>query len=191
MSRFTVGVWNDFKPRGVAGRGRNRQPDKCFLSYLAPRWDDVQRKFALASQCRKGGRGVVLRSRLASAGHFRLSFWPVGKRLRVAKNVASSQIKVEDSVSMSFLAAGVPTTASWNFASFSRADRIEIFGTEGKISLSCFGSDDVRLESPRGLQTFMANCRHTFIRPGASIVDELNGQGKVLSTGESACELWK
>ena len=108
----------------------------------------------------------------------------------IARNSAAHRPplkKVEDSIAMSFTASGVPATASWNFASFSRADRIEIFGTEGKISLSCFGSDDVRLESARGLQTFNGKLPpHMHQGLVQTIVDELNGQGRALSSGATA-----
>ncbi|HEX9997737.1 MAG TPA: Gfo/Idh/MocA family oxidoreductase [Abditibacterium sp.] len=118
---------------------------------------------------------------------FDFLFGPLENVAGIARNVANSQTKVENSVAMSFVAAGVPATASWNFASFSRADRIEIFGTEGKISLSCFGSDDVRLESAKGLKTFDGKLPpHVHQGLVQTIVDELNGQGGALSTGKTA-----
>ncbi len=114
-------------------------------------------------------------------------FGPLEGVTGLAKNLATPQIAVEDTVSMLFLAAGVPATASWNFASFSRADRIEIFGTDGKISLSCFGDDDVRLEKASGLQTFDGK-KPLHVHQGLvqTIVDELNGQGTALSNGKTA-----
>ena len=118
---------------------------------------------------------------------FDFLFGPLEHVAGRARNSATPGIEVEDGVAMSFLAAGVPSVASWNFASFSRADRIEIFGTQGKISLSCFGDDDVRLELPTGLQTFNGK-KPPHVHQGLvqTIVDELRGQGKALSTGESA-----
>ena len=118
---------------------------------------------------------------------FDFLFGPLEQVAGVARNCAWRELKVEDSVSMSFLAAGAPATAQWNFASISRADRIEIFGTQGKISLSCFGDDDVRLELPTGLQTFNGK-KPPHVHQGLvqTIVDELRGQGAALSTGESA-----
>jgi 1,5-anhydro-D-fructose reductase (1,5-anhydro-D-mannitol-forming) len=119
---------------------------------------------------------------------FDFLFGPLEQVAGVARNSTSPRVrKVEDGVAMSFLAAGHPATAQWNFASFSRADRIEIFGTGGKISLSCFGDDDVRLELPTGLQTFNGK-KPPHVHQGLvqTIVDELRGQGEALSTGESA-----
>ena len=114
-------------------------------------------------------------------------FGPLENVAGIAKNLAGSSAKVENSVAMSFLASGVPGVASWNFASFSRADRIEIFGTDGKISLSCFGSDDVRLESANGLKTFDGKLPpHVHQGLVQTVVDELNGQGRALSTGKTA-----
>lgn len=132
-----------------------------------------------------GGLFLDLASHLLDV--FDFLFGPLEQVAGVAKNVATPAIQVEDSVSMSFLTAGVPASASWNFASFSRADRIEIFGTQGKISLSCFGDDDVRLELPTGLQTFNGK-KPPHVHQGLvqTIVDELRGQGSALSTGASA-----
>ncbi len=156
--------------------------------YLAPRWNDVSgENLPWRVDAEKAGAGLFydLGSHLLEV--FDFLFGPLENVAGIAKNVASPQLKVEDAVSMSFAAAGAPATASWNFASFSRADRIEIFGTEGKISLSCFGSDDVRLESARGLQTFDGKLPpHVHQGLVQTVVDELNGQGSALSNGETA-----
>ena len=114
-------------------------------------------------------------------------FGPLEHVSGLASNRATPEIEVEDSVSMSFTASGAPATASWNFASFARADRIEIFGTNGKISLSCFGDDDVRLELPTGLQTFDGK-KPPHVHQGLvqTLVDEMLGRGQALSTGQSA-----
>ncbi len=151
---------------------------------LLPKTDDATQWRLDASQA---GAGLFydLGSHLLDV--FDYLFGPLQNVAGVARNTASPELQVEDSVSMSFLAAGVPATANWNFASFGRADRIEIFGTSGKISLSCFGDDDVRLELPTGLRTFNGK-KPPHVHQGLvqTIVDDLSGQGKALSTGESA-----
>ncbi|HEX8465781.1 MAG TPA: Gfo/Idh/MocA family oxidoreductase [Abditibacterium sp.] len=152
--------------------------------YLAPQPQNLEQ---WRLDAREAGAGLFLDlgSHLLDVLDF--LFGPLENVSGVAKNLASPQIAVEDSVAMSFLAAGVPGAASWNFASFSRADRLEIFGTNGKISLSCFGNDDVRLEAPLGLQTFDGK-QPPHVHQGLvqTIVDELNGQGSALSTGQTA-----
>ena len=64
----------------------------------------------------------------------------------VAKNVAAPYA-VEDAVAMSFVAAGAPSVALWDFAAPDRRDLIEVRGTEAKLSLSCLGAEPVRLEA--------------------------------------------
>jgi predicted dehydrogenase len=99
--------------------------------------------------------------------------------------------KVEDVVTMTFRGGnGALGTAMWNFAGSSHTDVLEIEGTSGKLVLSCFGDDPVRLESPDGkVEHFdLRNPPHMqqpFIQ---SMVDELNGvtpPGSCPSTGET------
>ncbi len=155
--------------------------------YLSPQADALDGRLPWRLDARLAGAGLFydLGSHLLDI--FDFLFGPLEQVAGIAKNVASPQIQVEDAVSMSFVAAGVPGVASWNFASWSRADRIEIFGTQGKISLSCFGNDDVRLEAPSGLQTFDGKAPpHVHQGLVQTIVDELNGQGSAPSTGQTA-----
>ncbi len=114
-------------------------------------------------------------------------FGPLANVRGVAANRATPQIEVEDSVAMSFTAMGAPSVAMWNFAASERADKIEIWGDRAKLSMSCFGGDDVIVESKDGVQTF-AGAAPQPVQLGLvqSIVDELRGQGNALSTGRSA-----
>jgi 1,5-anhydro-D-fructose reductase (1,5-anhydro-D-mannitol-forming) len=114
-------------------------------------------------------------------------FGPLQKVQGSAQNIASPALEVEDTVSMSFEAMGAPSVAIWNFASTQRADIIEIWGEKGTISLSCFGGDNVRLENGAGVQEFNgALPAHVHQGLVQTIVDELHGRGKSLSSGESA-----
>ena len=116
-------------------------------------------------------------------------FWfgPLENVAGLARNRATPQIEVEDSAAMSFEAAGAPGVAQWNFAAHERADFIEIWGENGKISLSCFSGEPVRLQNRRGEQFFEgANPPHVHGPLVQTICDELNGVGAALSTGESA-----
>ena len=95
---------------------------------------------------------------------------------------------VEDNVVMSFrLASGALGTAAWNFAAAERTDAIAFIGTEGRVSLSTFGSEPVRLETARGSEAFdLPNPPHIQQPLVQSIVDALLGNGECPSTGESA-----
>jgi 1,5-anhydro-D-fructose reductase (1,5-anhydro-D-mannitol-forming) len=96
--------------------------------------------------------------------------------------------EVEDAVAMSFCTErGVPGVASWNFSSQVKEDRLEFFGTKGRVSLVVFDDTPVRLETARGPEEFaIANPPHVAQPLIQTIVDELLGRGTCPSTGESA-----
>jgi 1,5-anhydro-D-fructose reductase (1,5-anhydro-D-mannitol-forming) len=104
-----------------------------------------------------------------------------------AANV-SGGYAVEDAVALTFrTAAGVPGTASWNFASHTRDDTLEFLGTAGRISLQFFSDAPIRLETARGLETFdHPNPPHVAQPLIQTVVDALLGRGSCPSTGESA-----
>lgn len=114
-------------------------------------------------------------------------FGPLENVSGVARNVATPQIAVEDSVAMSFTAMGAPAVAAWNFAACENIDKIEIVGDKAKLSMSCFGGDDVIVESKEGVQIFDGSAPQP-VQLGLvqTIADELRGQGRALSTGRSA-----
>jgi len=95
---------------------------------------------------------------------------------------------VEDRVVMTFRTeSGALGTASWNFATDIDEDLIEITGTDGRISLSTFGAEPVRLSSPAGEESFdLPNPKHVQQPLIQTMVDELLGEGRCPSTGESA-----
>ncbi len=114
-------------------------------------------------------------------------FGPLQNIAGNAKNVATPEIKVEDSVAMSFIAMGAPAVAAWNFAASENIDKIEVIGDKAKLSMSCFGGDDILVESKNGAQTFDGRApQPVHRRLVQTIVDELRGQGVALSTGRSA-----
>jgi predicted dehydrogenase len=100
---------------------------------------------------------------------------------------------VEDAVAMTFRTpSGALGTASWNFASDAAEDLIEIFGTQGRITLSTFGNEPVRLVSSRGEESFdLPNPPHVQQPLIQTIVDELHGRGECPSTGISAARTAK
>ena len=114
-------------------------------------------------------------------------FGPLQNVAGTAANRATPQIEVEDSVSMSFKAMGAPGVGLWDFAASRSLDLIEIYGDAGTLSMSCFGGDDLQLETADGLQTLDGSApQPVHGRLVQTIVDELRGQGSALSTGRSA-----
>ncbi|PAW67941.1 MAG: hypothetical protein B9S34_04045 [Opitutia bacterium Tous-C1TDCM] len=94
----------------------------------------------------------------------------------------------EDTVAFSFrTAAGAPGTASFNFASAQRADSLELEGTLGRIALSVFGHEPVRLETAAGPESFPFTPPAHIAQPLIqTVVDALLGRGTCPSTGASA-----
>jgi predicted dehydrogenase len=84
-------------------------------------------------------------------------------------------------------AGGALGTGAWCFTAHDRVDRIEIVGGRGTITLSCFGTEPVRLQTLDGVTEFPEPTPPHIQQPLIqSIVDELNGVGTCPSTGETA-----
>lgn len=96
--------------------------------------------------------------------------------------------EVEDVVTLSFQsAAGVPGTASYNFASRVKEDLLELSGDAGRLSFSVFGHEPLRLESARGVEEFAFSPPPHIAQPLIqTVVDDLLGRGTCPSTGETA-----
>ncbi len=104
-----------------------------------------------------------------------------------AARIASDD-QVENVVSLAFrTAAGVPGTAAWNFVSRVKEDVLELSGRDGRISLSVFSHEPVRLETARGVELFEFPAPQHIAQPLIQqVVDDLLGRGACPSTGESA-----
>jgi predicted dehydrogenase len=104
-----------------------------------------------------------------------------------AANVASDHA-VEDSVAMAFrLASGGLGTASWDFASDQHEELILFSGTEGRVTISTFGQEPVKLERGKESEFFdLPNPVHVQQPLIATIVGQLQGKGACPSTGETA-----
>ncbi len=88
--------------------------------------------------------------------------------------------------SLSF-ASGVKGIGIWSFAACKHYDMNEIIGSKGKISFSTFGTEPVVLVNQDGTQEFpIENPVHVQQQLIQSVVNELNGDGRCLSTGISA-----
>ncbi len=94
----------------------------------------------------------------------------------------------EDTVTMSWShSGGVQGTGSWCFCASRATDEIVIEGTNGSLSMACFGEEPVRLVTPAGERAIEATYPEHVQQPLIqTIVDELHGRGRCPSTGESA-----
>ncbi|MCW8132300.1 MAG: Gfo/Idh/MocA family oxidoreductase [Planctomycetota bacterium] len=114
---------------------------------------------------------------------------PVTQAVGLADNQARLY-DAEDVVSGSWTHAnGAVGTGIWCFAAYVRPweDKIEIVGSEGKLSMSTFGGDPVVLDRNGAQETFpLENPAHIQQPLIQTIVNELNGQGVCPSHGESA-----
>ncbi len=100
--------------------------------------------------------------------------------------VAAGQ--VEDAVAMTFRTAqGVPGAASWNFASLAKEDALEFTGIAGRLTISAFTNEPLRLETARGIEPLDVPYPPHVAQPLIqTIVDELLDRGTCPSTGDSA-----
>ncbi|MFA3782237.1 Gfo/Idh/MocA family protein [Melioribacteraceae bacterium 4301-Me] len=112
-------------------------------------------------------------------------------KITVAKGLFKNQsgrYKAEDFVSAVFeFKSGVEGTGSWCFNALKNEDKVEIIGTRGKITFSTFSNEPVVLITENGTKTFMIQHPPHIQQPLIqNIVDELLGNGKSPSTGETA-----
>lgn len=100
----------------------------------------------------------------------------------------ASPYDVEDTVRVQFRTqAGAEGEALWDFATDRREDRIVFVGTAGRLAISTFGDEELRLETASGVDTFaVPDPPHVQQPLIQTIVDELLGRGTCPSTGDSA-----
>jgi len=111
--------------------------------------------------------------------------------IKQVKGIATNQSKIypaEDIVTGTFLFEnGIHGTGTWCFNSFERLDHTEIIGDKGKITFSTFDVEPIKLTSPNGTIEFKIDyplhIQQSLIQ---MVVDDLTGNGKCPSTGETA-----
>lgn len=82
--------------------------------------------------------------------------------------------------------SGVQGTGAWCFAAFEAVDRTEIIGSNGRITFSTFGFEPVLLTTKDGETGFAIDYPVHIQQPLIqTVVDDLLGEGKCPSTGES------
>jgi predicted dehydrogenase len=116
-------------------------------------------------------------------------FGPVSEIHGIARNLAG-YYPAEDTVSASFtFESGVAGSGSWCFAGERESDEdsIEIAGTKGKLSFSCFQHGGLKLTLADRTENLSfinpENISHYLIR---QVVTALRGEGTCSSTGHSA-----
>lgn len=155
------------------------------LRYVTPMQDIDGRNVPWRLTAEHGGGGLVMDLGSHAVDIVDFILGPIEGASGQAQNIASGY-EVEDVVSLTFSAGGVPGVALWDFAASLDADHLEIFGTTGRISLSVFGNDPVRLMGPDGVTEFdLPKPKHVQQPLVQQVVDDLLGRGTCLSTGES------
>ena len=82
---------------------------------------------------------------------------------------------------------GVTGSGTWNFGCDRREDRVEIFGSSGKISFSIFEEEEIHLSNKNGEQShFVEHPKHVQQYHVESLKKHLFGGEKHPSTGKSA-----
>jgi len=116
-------------------------------------------------------------------------FGPITEVRGLAYNQAGLY-NVEDTVTAAFtFENGVTGTGNWCFAvsPFAEEDKIEITGTQGKISLPCFLHGAVELKTKNGTEVFNfinpENISHNLVK---NVVESLRGEAECVSTGITA-----
>ena len=112
---------------------------------------------------------------------------PIESVSGLAANLASPYA-VEDVVALDCrFASGALGVCSWNFSGLIREDQIEITGTQGKLTMSVFGNEPLRLETQAGAEQFdLPNPPHIQQPLITTIVEQLHGRGECPSTGVTA-----
>ena len=174
--------------RDIVGSGRIGTVTGVTYRYAGPHHvglDPAKLPWRLLAEQAGGGLLLDLGSHTIDLLDFTLG--PLSKVSGSAANRASPY-DVEDAVAMSFVTeGGVPGSAHWAFASDAREDRMEILGTDGKVTVATFA--DAPLEVViRGDATHVEfkNPEHIQQPLIQSVVDALRGEGECPSTGTSA-----
>lgn len=113
-------------------------------------------------------------------------FGPISHVHGNAANLASPY-PVEDTLTMTFSAAGIPGSALWNFAAGTNRDEFTINGTDGRITFPVFDHGTVQLETAQGLEVIdRPHPPHVQQPLIQSVVDDLLGLGTCPCTGTAA-----
>jgi predicted dehydrogenase len=114
-------------------------------------------------------------------------FGPIRSVVGTAVNQAGCY-RAEDLVSGTFVfERGTVGSGIWCFSAYAKMDRNEIVGTKGRMTFSTFGTEPAQVVTKAGAFEVSAETPPHVHQPLIqSIVDELNGEGRCPSSGESA-----
>jgi predicted dehydrogenase len=121
-------------------------------------------------------------------------FGPINNVSGLASNVAKLYPAEDTVVATWEHKSGVTGSGSWCFVTDESAaeDKIEITGTDGKIILPCFSHAKVQLIKNDGtIEMGFDNPEHISQYLVEQVISELRGDGKCVSTGESAARTAK
>lgn len=174
--------------REAVGSGRIGTITGVSYRYAAPQhlgFDPVEIPWRLSAEQAGGGLFLDLGSHTLDLLDFILG--PLTSVCGSAANCASPH-DVEDTVAMCFVThGGVPGTAQWSFAAETREDRMDILGTDGRVSASTFGDEPIEIvvrgEVQRVALPNPAVIQQPLIQ---TVVDALEGRGECPSTGATA-----
>jgi 1,5-anhydro-D-fructose reductase (1,5-anhydro-D-mannitol-forming) len=176
------------KVKELIEAGRLGRVTMVSYRYADARWRDLDAKnlgWRYFAEHAGGGLFMDLGSHALDILDFLLG--PIERVQGTAANLASP-CEVEDVVALNCrFASGTLGAAVWNFAGIVREDILEITGTLGKIEMSVFGNEPVRLTTAGGAELFdLSNPPHIQQPLIQTIVSQLHGQGQCPSTGVTA-----
>ena len=151
----------------------------------APAGEVDQEGWRVDPEISGGGHFVDLGSHILDLLDWLLG--PVTHSAGIAAN-RGGRYRAEDLVTGVFsFRSGVEGVGVWNYDSFQYQDHIEIVGTAGALSFSCFADEPVRLLTARGVEQIKAPYPETVQLPLIqTVVDALTGRGESPSNGHSA-----
>lgn len=148
-------------------------------------YPDGRLPWRLRPEIAGGGLFVDLASHTLDFLDFTLG--PVRSACGYARNQGGAY-PAEDIVSAAFeFENGVQGVGTWCFSGHETVDRITFAGSDGKVTLSTFGTGPVLLETSTGSQSFdIPHPPHIQQPMIQQVVNHLLGKGICVSTGESA-----
>ncbi len=176
------------KAKELVESGRLGQVTMLNYRYADARLRDIDpQKLEWRLAAEQAGGGIFLDMGCHALDIFDFILGPIEGVQGRAVNLASPYA-VEDLVALDCrFASGALGVCGWNFASAACEDQIEITGTQGRLTLSVFGNEPLRLATGAGLEPFeLPNPPHIQQPLIQSIVDQLHGQGECPSTGATA-----
>ncbi len=177
------------KVRELLGAGAIGKPTGVTLTFSQPRHRKESGKLPWRLEAANSGGGLVMDMGSHSVDIVDFLFGPLEFVTGAAWNMTGTS-QVEDRVVATFLAGGVPGSASWNFGSAAQEDLLAVDGTDGTIRLSVFGNDPVICTNGAGRREFdLPNPAHVQQPLIQTIVDELSGSGECPSTPASGARV--